>query len=58
MGDFNVISSIDEKLSGREYNINKSFDFIRIIEDCGLIDMGYNGQPFTWCNHRKDDARI
>ena len=58
IGDFNVISSTDEKLGGRDYNINKSFDFINIIESCGLIDLGYSGQPFTWCNHRKGDARI
>ncbi|XP_069148286.1 uncharacterized protein [Solanum lycopersicum] len=58
IGDFNVIYSTQEKLGGREYNISKSLDFISIIEYCGLVDMGYNGQPFTWCNHRKDAARI
>ena len=58
IGDFNFISSSNEKLGGREYNITKSLEFINIIETCGLVDMGYNGQKFTWCNHRKDGARI
>ena len=58
IGDFNVISSTQEKFGGRQYNINKSLEFISIIEACGLVDMGYNGQNYTWCSHRKDGARI
>lgn len=38
--------------------MNKSLEFISIIEACGLVDMGYNGQHYKWCNHRKDGARI
>ena len=58
LGDFNVISSAQEKLGGREYNIRKSLEFINIIDSCGLIDMGYNGQPYTWCNHRNNGDMI
>ena len=58
IGDFNVIASTQEKLGGRAYNISKSLEFISIIEACGLVDMGYTGQDYTWCNHRKDGARI
>ncbi|XP_010324843.1 uncharacterized protein [Solanum lycopersicum] len=58
IGDFNVITSTQEKCGGRAYNINKSLEFINIIESCGLTDLGYHGQYFTWCNHRKDGARI
>lgn len=39
------------------YNINKRFEFINIIEACGLIDLGYNGQHFTWCNHRAENEK-
>ena len=49
---------MSENLGGREYNINKSLEFISIIEASGLVDMGYHGQNYTWCNHRKDGARI
>lgn len=45
-------------MGGRAYNINKSLEFIEIIDSCGLLDMGYSGHPYTWCNHRKDGARI
>ena len=57
IGDFNVILLTQEKMGGRDYNINKSSEFINIIESCGLVDMGYNGQPYTWCNHRNEGAR-
>lgn len=23
-----------------------------------LVDIGYNGQPFTWCNQRDEGARM
>ena len=58
IGNFNFISSIDEKLGGKDYNITKSLEFISIIEACGLLDLGYSGQNYTWCNHRKDGSRI
>lgn len=47
IGDFNVITSTEEKYGGLPYNMNKSFDFINIIKACGLMDIGYNGQNFT-----------
>ncbi|WMV30193.1 hypothetical protein MTR67_023578 [Solanum verrucosum] len=50
IGDFNVITSIEEKIGGLPYNINKSFEFIGVIEASGLTDLGYTGLPFTWCN--------
>ncbi|KAH0650296.1 hypothetical protein KY284_030208 [Solanum tuberosum] len=58
IGDFNVITSIEEKLGGIPYNMNKSFDFIGVIEACGLTDLGYTGLPFTWCNQRDAEARV
>ncbi|KAH0705908.1 hypothetical protein KY285_010432 [Solanum tuberosum] len=41
IGDFNVISNIEEKLGGVPYNMNKSFEFISVIEACGLTDLGF-----------------
>ncbi|WMV45625.1 hypothetical protein MTR67_039010 [Solanum verrucosum] len=40
IGDLTVITSTQEKQGGREYNMNKSFEFISVIEACGLIDIG------------------
>ncbi|WMV50075.1 hypothetical protein MTR67_043460 [Solanum verrucosum] len=50
--------SREEKLGGLPYNMNKSFDFLSVIETCGLIDIGYSGQHFTWCNQRAEEARV
>jgi len=58
IGDFNVITSIEEKFGGIPYNIHKSFEFIGVIEACGLVDIGYTGLPFTWCNQRDAEARV
>ncbi|KAI8004106.1 hypothetical protein LOK49_LG08G01486 [Camellia lanceoleosa] len=28
--------------------------FRSTVNDCGLVDLGYVGAKFTWCNHRQD----
>lgn len=50
IGDFNVISSIEEKICGIPYQINKSLEFLSMIEDCGLTNLGYYGHRYTWSN--------
>ncbi|OIS96896.1 hypothetical protein A4A49_01939 [Nicotiana attenuata] len=52
IGDFNVITSIEEKIGCIPYQINKSLEFISMIEDCGLTDLGYYGPRCTWSNGR------
>ncbi|KAH0765178.1 hypothetical protein KY285_001049 [Solanum tuberosum] len=58
IGDFNVITSTEEKYGGIPYNMTKSLDFISIIEASGLVDIGYSGQHYTWCNQRAEEARV
>ncbi|KAK4706320.1 hypothetical protein R3W88_034129 [Solanum pinnatisectum] len=58
VGDYNVITNIEEKLGGVPYNMKKSLDFIATIEACGLIDLGFSGQKFTWSNKRGIGHRI
>ncbi|KAG5604805.1 hypothetical protein H5410_026297 [Solanum commersonii] len=58
VGDFNVITDIDEKLGGIPYNMRKSLEFIGVIEACGLMDLGFNGPKFTWSNQRGINFRI
>ncbi|OIT37160.1 hypothetical protein A4A49_00689 [Nicotiana attenuata] len=43
IGDFNVIASIEEKTGGIPYQINKSMEFLNMIKDCGLSDLGFYG---------------
>lgn len=42
IGDFNVITSVEEKIGGVPYKIQKSIKFISVIDECGLIDLGYH----------------
>lgn len=52
VGDFNVITATEEKKGGVPYNMKKCFEFISVIEGCGLVDLGFIGQKFTWYNYR------
>lgn len=47
-GDFNAIVSSQERNDGAALNHRSSSSFVECIEDCGLIDMGFSGPPFTW----------
>ncbi|XP_059277797.1 uncharacterized protein LOC132031975 [Lycium ferocissimum] len=43
---------ISVKSGERPYRISKSIDFLNCLEDCGLVDAGYFGTKYTWCNDR------
>ncbi|KAH0655754.1 hypothetical protein KY285_030636 [Solanum tuberosum] len=58
IGDFNFIISIYEKQRGIPYNISKIFEFISVVEVYVLMDLGYNGQNFTWCTQRAEEAKV
>ena len=30
--------------------------FRDVIDECGFINLGFQGLPFTWCNNRKGAA--
>lgn len=46
--DCNVINDIDKKLGHVPHYMRRSMEFICVIEACGLVDIGFNGQRFTW----------
>ncbi|XP_016452551.2 uncharacterized protein LOC107777087 [Nicotiana tabacum] len=50
IGDFNVITFMGEKIGGIPYQMKKSIDFINMIEECVLIDLGFYGPRYTWSN--------
>jgi len=53
MGDFNTISSSDDKLGGRPFD-HFSFNPINeFMDSFGMVDLGFSGNPFTWSNHRQ-----
>lgn len=55
--DFNVIASITEKQGGQT-DLGAIHEFQNCIARNGLIDAGYQGENFTWCNNRRGRARI
>lgn len=57
-GDFNIIIDLDEKLGGNPHRAYKSLDFISTMESCGLMDIGFTGLRYTWCNNRRHSKRI
>ena len=54
-GDFNEITHPDEKLGWLEQDANQMRSFRECLNVCGLIDLGFVGQRFTWCNERRGE---
>lgn len=54
-GDFNDITSANEKFGGKKVNLKCMHDFNCLINDCNLIDLGFTRPRFTWSNCRKDN---
>ena len=54
-GDFNVITSPEEKLGGRPFKVSQAEDFIEFMDVASLVDVG---SRFTWCNNRFGRARV
>ncbi|XP_042974757.1 uncharacterized protein LOC122306396 [Carya illinoinensis] len=42
-----------EKRGGKGRPERQMKAFRQLIDDCSLIDLGYEGHPFTWCNIRE-----
>lgn len=51
--DFNCIVRSFEKRVSRQFVDNiESIEFREFIDNAGMIDLGYYGSRFTWCNNR------
>ncbi|XP_021611709.1 uncharacterized protein LOC110614474 [Manihot esculenta] len=48
LGDFNVVVSMEEQYGYRTYNASGSRKFQIWLFDTALVDIGYEGVPFTW----------
>ena len=51
-GDFNEIIHPDEKLGWLDRDARQMEGFRKCLSDCGLVDLGFMGQHYTWCNGR------
>ncbi|KAF9612249.1 hypothetical protein IFM89_038671 [Coptis chinensis] len=50
IGDLNMILDKSEKRGGGPYTPNESVIANNLIQEAGLIDIGFSGNPFTWWN--------
>ncbi|KAF4379607.1 hypothetical protein F8388_023624 [Cannabis sativa] len=57
-GDFNEILSISEKKGGADRSLSAMAEFQQALDKCSLVDMGYDGQCFTWLNKRQGAAHV
>ena len=50
LGDFNEITSLEEKWGQEDQNLAQMAAFREALSDCSLQDLGYRGPEFTWSN--------
>lgn len=58
LGDFNEILSSEEKQRRIPRSLRLMEEFRSVLLHCELIDLGYNGNIFTWRNGRRGDAYV
>lgn len=58
LGDFNTIISQSDKHGGKPVASSSSGGLNGLIQQHGLIDMGFHGHPYTWSNGRSGAANI
>ena len=52
VGDFNEVVKLEE-MHGRFKRPDRQMQAFRsVLDECGLMDLGFNGFPYTWCNNR------
>ncbi|XP_075665089.1 uncharacterized protein LOC142634697 [Castanea sativa] len=56
IGDFNAFLHSSEKLSTYPPQVRQMDEFRAVLEDCHLIDLGFQGYKFTWNNKRPGAA--
>lgn len=58
IGDLNSIDNPDDKVGGLPFSLSSNDPFLSFIHSNGLIDLGFNGNSFTWSNKRSDDRNV
>ncbi|KAL0327022.1 UNVERIFIED_CONTAM: hypothetical protein Sangu_1780200 [Sesamum angustifolium] len=57
-GDFNEILDQSEKLGGLARPMWQIRKFREALEQCELVDLGFAGTPFTWCNRHSEPNTV
>ncbi|XP_038984384.1 uncharacterized protein LOC120111405 [Phoenix dactylifera] len=59
VGDFNCILGPSEKRGGRVYSDSVDRrEFREFLDASGLVDLGFAGPRFTWCNNQTGRPRV
>ncbi|KAF9601904.1 hypothetical protein IFM89_023968 [Coptis chinensis] len=58
LGDFNSIMCHEERWGGRPAKKSHIDAFQEMVYNCGLLDVGYVGNIFTWCNGQEGLSRM
>ncbi|XP_026433819.1 uncharacterized protein LOC113331313 [Papaver somniferum] len=58
IGDFNVITSVDEKVGGKCQNKRSILDFTSCLNTCELIQAPKTGLSHSWSNFQHGNKRI
>ena len=58
VGDYNEIMASNEKQGGLPKPLNQMQVFWATLLHCGLVDLGFQGNIFTWNNGRPGDAFV
>lgn len=58
MGDFNEAMWGFEHFSARERPERQMMLLREVLRDCGLVDLGFVGAPFTYDNGREGEANV
>ncbi|KAM7514177.1 hypothetical protein LguiA_003760 [Lonicera macranthoides] len=51
--DLNDMVTSSEKIGGGEFNYQRVAKFNSMMNECRLIDLGWNGTSFTWMGKRR-----
>lgn len=57
-GDFNEILKMEEKCGGPPRSRGQIEAFRKAVEDLSIMDIGFLGPEFTWCNGRKGNSTV
>lgn len=53
IGDFNEIGARTEKEGGAVCRMTQIHAFLELLSGCALMDLEFNGPPFTWSNNQR-----
>lgn len=48
LGDFNELSSIQDKQGGAQFSFSRVDRFVNVLSSTNYVELIFFGQPFTW----------